>query len=387
MDFPGVFDALFFRKGRGGEMKKILAGFIMDGRSGGIDKYLLNFFNNVNSGGVHVDFLTNEIDEELERQLASQGSRIFAIPNLKHPLAQYRRVRHILENEKYDIVYLNISTAIDCIAAFAAKSKGISKIMLHSHSSGNDCESTGKRTLFNIIHFICRLFFYRAGTEYYGCSKKAGIWMFPKRIVCSDRFQTIFNAVDLQKFSYSPLVREEVRTELHLENKFVVGHAGNFVYQKNHYFLIDIFEKIKEACPEAVLLLAGTGERFEVVKKIIKEKGLEDSVQLLGFRKDMDRLMQGMDFFILPSYFEGLPTVAVEAQASGLPCLMSDSITGEAKITESCWFLPLKESPKKWSRFVLEHKEADRRHPCWVGNKENYSLDTLKKQQNRLLDA
>ena len=97
--------------------------------------------------------------------------------------------------------------------------------------------------------------------------------------------------------------------------------------------------------------------------------------------------MQGMDFFVLPSYFEGLPTVAVEAQASGLPCLMSDTITRETKITENCWFLPLKESPEAWGQFILEHQEADRSRPHWVGNKENYSLETLKTQQNRLLEA
>ena len=367
-------------------MKKILAGFIMDGHSGGIDKYLLNFLENVNSANVRVDFLTNEIDGELEAYLKRYGSSIFAIANLRHPYAQYRQVREILDKGNYDIVYLNISTAIDCIAAWAARRKKVPRILLHSHSSGNDCESTVKRRIFNTIHYICRLFLYRAGTEYYGCSEKAGLWMFPEKIVRSKDFHTIFNAVNLEKFAYDPSVREEVRKELKLENKFVVGHAGNFVYQKNHYFLIDVFEALKKSCPQAVLVLAGTGERFETVKKILHEKELEDSVRLLGFRSDMERLMQGMDFFLLPSYFEGLPTVAVEAQASGLPCLMSDTITREAKITENCWFLSLKDHPDKWSDFVLEHRNGDREKISWVGNKEQYSMEKLKKQQRMLLE-
>ena len=132
--------------------------------------------------------------------------------------------------------------------------------------------------------------------------------------------------------------------------------------------------------------LAGTGERFEIVKEIIQKKGLEDSVRLLGFRQDVERLMQGMDFFVLPSYFEGLPTVAVEAQASGLPCLMSDTITGEARITKNCWYLSLKASPGKWSDFILEHKTVNREKIQWVGSREQYSMEALKQQQKRLLE-
>lgn len=367
-------------------MIKVLAGFIMDGHGGGIDKYLLNFLDNVHTKEVQIDFLTNEIAPELESHLKKYGSRIFAIPNLKHPVGQYRSVCKIIEEGQYNMVYLNTSTAIDCIAAWAAKGKKIPRILIHSHSSGNDCESTLKRTIFDIIHKFCRMFLYRAGTEYYGCSKKAGIWMFPKEIVESDRFHTIFNAVDLTKFTYSSEIREEVRQELKLENKFVVGHVGNFVYQKNHYYLIDIFEQLKKKCPEAVLLLLGQGERFENVRTIIREKGLEDSVKLLGFRKDAQRLFQAMDFFVLPSNFEGLPTVGVEAQCTGLPCLMSDTITEEVKITEKCWFLSIKESPELWAEFILRHRGDNREQISWMGEKENYSLETLKKQQQMLLE-
>lgn len=367
-------------------MKKVLAGFLMDGHSGGIDKYLLNFLENVHTEEIQIDFLTNQIDPELETYLKQYNSEIFAIPNLKHPVGQYKTVSRILEQGQYDIVYLNISTAIDCIAAWAAIHKKVPRRLLHSHSSGNDCESMLKRVMFDVIHKFCRLSLYRTATEYYGCSKKAGIWMFPKKIVESDRFQTIFNAVDMTKFVYSSQIREEVRREWNLENKFVVGHVGNFVYQKNHYYLIEVFEKLKKKCPEAVLLLLGKGERFERVQTLIREKGLEDSVLLLGFRKDAQRLFQAMDFFVLPSNFEGLPTVGVEAQCTGLPCLMSDTITEEVKITQQCWFLSLKEPPEIWADFLLAHRMSNREQICWIGEKERYSLKTLKEQQKRLLD-
>lgn len=367
-------------------MKKILVGFIIDGQGGGIDKYLLNFLENVHTKETQIDFLTNEISPELKHYLQKYHSRIFAIPNLKHPVGQYREVCKILQREQYDVVYLNISTAIDCITALAAKAKKVPRILIHSHTSGNDLENPVKRMIYDTIHKFCRLFLYRTATAYYGCSEKAGLWMFPSKIVKSDKFQTVFNAVDLNKFMYKDSVRNEVRKELNLENKFVVGHVGNFVYQKNHYFLIDIFEKLREKFPDAILLLIGKGERFETVKKLIQEKGLEDSVRLLGFRKDSDRIFQAMDFFLLPSYFEGLPTVGVEAQCTGLPCLMSDTITREVKITENCWFLPLKEKPEIWAEFILNHRRINREHISWIGKREAYSLETLKQQQKKLLE-
>lgn len=364
--------------------QKILVGFVMDGKGGGIDKYLLNFLDNVWNEELQIDFLSNETDKELEQYLQKYHSRIFAIANLRHPFSQYRQVKELIKREKYNIVYLNISTAIDCIAAIAAKHCRVERIMLHSHSSGNDCESTMKRKIMDSIHYICRSFFYRFGTEYYGCSEKAGEWMFPKKIVKSSGFQTIFNAVDINKFSFNKQIREEVRLELGLEGKFVIGHVGNFCYQKNHYFLLDVFKEFRKSCPDAVLLLVGQGVRFDTIKKIIEENNLQKNVILTGFRKDVYRLFQGMDFFVLPSNFEGLPTVGVEAQCCGLPCLMSSYITKETKITKKCWFLPLNADTKKWAEFILKNKSYNREEIDWVNNRESYSLEHLKRQQRNL---
>lgn len=366
-------------------MGKILTGFIMDGHGGGVDKYLLNFIENVYSENVEIDFLTNDVDKELEKFLSKYHSHLFAIANLKHPFKQFQQVCRIIEEGQYDTVYLNVSTAIDCIAAWAAKKKKVRRILIHSHSSGNDCENTGKRVVFNMIHYICRLFLYRTATEYYGCSKKAGLWLFPEKIVTSNRFQTIFNAVNLNEYVFNPQIRKQVRREFGLEDKFVVGHVGSFSYAKNHYFLIQIFEKIREKNPNAVLLLVGDGIRFEKVRNMVKERGLESSVRMLGFRSDVSRLLQAMDFFLLPSCFEGLPTVSIEAQCTGLPCLMSDRITDEAKITEDCSFLSIKKSPDEWAEFVLSHKKEDRSRILWMERKEKYSLRELKKQQQELV--
>ncbi len=355
---------------------KVLVGFIMDGKSGGIDKYLLNVLEQISNhsalawpetekkenekiqGTITLDFLTNEVEPNLEKKLAAYGSKIYAIPNLKHPKGQYDKVREILEQGAYDAVYFNISTAIDLIAAKAAKDAGVKRRMIHSHSSGNDCESKLKRFVFDTIHNLCKHFLYRYGNEFYGCSIKAGEWLFPRKIVESENFQVIHNAVDRKKFSYDPELRESIRKELGCAREdYVYGHVGNFCYQKNHYFLLEIFNKVHEIQPEAKLWLVGDGPRFQEVKKRIKEMGLEDCVKLLGRRSDTHALYQGMDAFLLPSNFEGLPIAGIEAQSAGLPCYMSDTITKESKITHNCYFLSLKKKPDYWAKRIVGNKK------------------------------
>lgn len=175
-------------------MKKILLGFIMDGRSGGLDTYLLHFIDAVWKEGMQIDLLTNEADSELKKHLSRYGSRLTEIATLKHPLKQFRQVKQLIRKEKYDIVYLNVSTSMDMPAAFAAKSCQVPRRILHSHSGGNDCESPLKKMIFDILQRVCRPVFYRAGNEFCACSVKAGYWMFPRRIVQSENFQVIYNA-------------------------------------------------------------------------------------------------------------------------------------------------------------------------------------------------
>lgn len=338
-------------------MKKILVGFLIDGKTGGIDNYLMNFLDAVKDWEVQADFLANDRNEELEKALEECGSTLYAIANLKRPLKQFQQVCQILEKGKYEIVYLNISTAIDCIAAMAAKRCGVKKIVLHSHSSGNDCENAVKRWAYNGIHYCCRTFLYKKATHFYGCSEKAGEWMYPSKIVRSDQFQVIFNTVDRQRFAYSKEIRDAVRKELGLENTWVIGHVGTFCYQKNHEFLIRVFAEISKKVREARLLLLGNGVRMRRVKEQTERLGISEKVLFLGWRPDAERIFQAMDLFLLPSNFEGLPTVGIEAQCCGLTCIFSDTITKETAITDRCYFKSLKEPAEKWAQFILEHRE------------------------------
>lgn len=366
-------------------MKKVLLGFIMDGKSGGLDTYLLHFIEAVWNENVQIDLLTNEVNPELKEHLKKYHVRLFAIANLWHPVQQFRQVRYLIRKEQYGMVYLNISTSMDCIAAFAAKSCRVPRRVLHSHSGGNDCESAAKRTVFDTLQKICRHFLYRAGNEFYGCSRKAGYWMYPARIVDSEKFHVIYNAVDREKFTYRPEMREKVREEMGLEGKFVVGHVGNFCYQKNHEFLIRIFQKLHQMEPESVLLLVGRGIRYEQVQKQAQDAGLTDCVRFLGWRTDVDCLFQAMDVFLLPSHFEGLPTVGIEAQCTALPCVISDTVTEETRITDRCSFVKATETPEQWAAEVLRWKDSDRLTARYLDEVRNYDLKEQKKQLRELV--
>ena len=366
-------------------MKRILTGFIGDGKAGGVDRYLLNFLEAVHGEEIQIDFLTNEIDESLQNELKRYRSRLYAVATLKHPIRQYRQICTILKENSYDMVYLNLSTAIECITAFAAKKMGIKERALHSHSSGNDRQSALSRMIYNSIHRICRLFLYRTGTMFYACSITAGEWLYPKKIVRSERFEVIYNAVDKRKFCYQPDLRRQMRSELGIEENYVIGHVGNFCYPKNCRFLIEVFEQIHKLNKQAILLLIGTGAEIEDIKQVVKEKKLQNAVRFLGWRNDTDKLYQAMDTFLLPSRFEGLPIVGVEAQSTGLQCVFSTEVTKEVQIQKECYFLDLKQSPKQWAELILAHREYDRKKIQYLKEAENYDLERQVRQLRRIV--
>lgn len=367
---------------------KVLVGFIGDGKQGGIDKYLLNFWESVISDEVQIDFLTNEKGEELLEKLEQYNSHLYQIPTLKHPIKQYLTVKKLLTSEKYDVLYLNISTAINFVAALAGWRIGVKKRVLHSHSSGNDCENMFKRKLLDLCHGLCKSFFYKFGNDYYACSKKAAEWLFPKRLVRNGKVDIVYNAVDTDKFAYKPLLREAVRKKLGVSDELVLGHVGNFVYQKNYKFLIAVFENIVAIDSNVKLLLIGKGPQYEEIVRYTDACGISDKITFLGWRKDVADLYQAMDMFLLPSNFEGLPIVGVEAQSVGLKCIFSDKITKEVKLTKEAEFLPInsKEALKIWTDHILSGKDYDREKNTIIQNRELYDLNQQKKSYLKVIE-
>ena len=183
--------------------------------------------------------------------------------------------------------------------------------------------------------------------ELFACSKKAGQWMFN-----TDNFITLNNAINSKEYAYNEKKSKDLKEALGLSNKFVIGHVGRFFKQKNHTFLIDIFKELSQINEDAVLMLVGGGELEEEIKNKVNELGLSDKVLFLGVRDDIPDLMQVMDVFLLPSLYEGLPLVLVEAQAAGLKCVISDTISSESIITNNVKIMRLEDSINEWAKCV-----------------------------------
>ena len=252
-------------------------------------------------------------------------------------LPQYlKSLEDLFRKNQYRIVHSNVNT-LSVFPLYAAKKAGVPVRISHSHSTSNARE--WKR---NIIKNILRPFSKRYATDYFACSELAGRYLFGNKTFDQGKVKIIHNAIDLDKFKFDPEARKKLRKELDIDEKtIVIGHVGRFVKQKNHDFLIDVFNEYHAKTPDSKLLLIGTGPLEEKIKAKVKKLNLENSVLFLGQRNDTNKLYSVMDVFCLPSLYEGLPVVGVEAQAAGLLCIVSNKVSKETKVTENFIFLPL----------------------------------------------
>lgn len=342
-------------------MKKILVGFIMDGKAGGIDRYLLNFFDSVKGNDVEIDFLTNSVAPELKKYIEAGNGNLIEVSSLMHPFKQYREIYDLVKKNRYDKAYFNISTGIAFPAVRAARKAGLKQVIVHSHNSGYDCLNPLKRKFMILLHNLAKGQICKYATDFYTCSDKAASWLFTRKVTESGAVVHIQNAIDTSEFSFSQEKRDEIRCRLGVEDKFVIGNVGNALYQKNHFFLIDVFAKAAEKDKDAVLILIGDGPLESAIKEKIESLGLRDRVMMLGRVNASDGYMSAFDVFALPSVFEGMPIVSVEAQCSSLPCVFSNTITDEAKISNMCEFVSIEaNSVEKWADALLKYKNADR---------------------------
>lgn len=306
---------------------------------GGLETMLMNYYRNIDRTQVQFDFLVHRqeraaYDDEIE----SLGGKIYRLPRLNPWNCSYLNAlnRFFDEHPEYKIVHSHL----DCMSAIpltAAKRAGVPVRVAHSHSSSQDRD----------LKYILKLYYKRkiptVATALFACGDSAGRWMFSK-----NPFSVVNNAIDAKCYVYDPVVREKERKKLGIRNNtLVVGNVGRFSYPKNHVFLIDIFSEVIKRC-NAVLLLVGDGELRPMVEKKVQELGIQDHVIFAGVRSDVPDLMQAMDVFVFPSHYEGLPVTLIEAQAAGLPCLISDGVPLECKKTDLVYQLPLKDHPERW---------------------------------------
>ena len=322
-------------------------------KGSGIMGVIMNYYRNIDRKKVQFDFLCfTPMQCTYETEIKGLGGEIYYLskPSVKSFFSDYREYdRFFCENsKKYKAVHLHLAFLHSFILPLAKK-YGIRHHIVHSHNT-----KYSEKLIGSIRNYILCQGLKKQANHYFACSKKAGEFLYGKKDVKSGKVRVINNAVDCDKYKYDKIFREEVRTELGINDKVVIGHVGRFAEQKNHTFLIDIFSEIKKRESRSILMLAGDGPLFNQMKDKAERLGLTKDILFLGVRNDVYRLLQAMDVFVMPSLFEGLPVIGVEAQASGLKCFMSDTVTKETAIIDVV-FLDLKCSAGFWAEKILEN--------------------------------
>lgn len=312
---------------------------------GGVESTIMNLYRNIDHSEVIFDFFVeNESLIVNKKEIESYGGSIKIVPRYSRIFAFRKTLIKYFTQTKYDIVHVNMN-AQSFIAIGAAKKAGIKVRIAHSHTSSNKKE--GMR---HIIKSILRVFSKKNVTNYFACSEQAGKWLFGKT---KNSVYVLNNGIDYNRFAFNDKKRKEVRNKLGInENEILIGHIGRFMKQKNHRFLIDTFGLISKQNSNYKLCLIGNGEYLPDIKKLVDKKHLNGNVIFVGSVSNVEDYYSAFDLFVLPSLYEGLPVVGIEAQCNGLKCMFSNEITKESKILDGTEFLKINSS-KDWANKIV----------------------------------
>lgn len=348
------------------------------GDAGGISAVVLNYYRFLDRTKIHFDIaLTIPEAGQNANALKELGAEIHFLPLKSQGMDAFRRaLEKLLVEGKYDALHVHESET--CYVALAVARKiGIRCRIAHSHtcSPWEGVKGELRRLSGCVLN-------YHYATHVIGCGRRAGERVFGKWNMTRPKAMVLPNAVDTARFAYNTQVREEVRRELGVEGKFVIGMVGRLSEEKNNLYALDLMPRILEEVPDAVLVVAGNGPDEEKFREKVRDRKLEAAVKQLGRRSDVDRLYQAFDVYLLPSFTEGFPVAAVEAMASGLPVLLSDAITRELEFGSAVTYLPLKD-PEAWVKAALAWRQDAGREQR-QGEPAAHTLDI--RQNARLLE-
>lgn len=309
---------------------------------GGLETFIMNIYRNLDRSKVQFDFILNyRGDNDYCNEIESMGGKIYLVSRkLSHPVKNYKEVKKIISDNNYQIVIRHSDNAFPVTDLLAAKKGGASRRIYQSHSSNSKLK---------ILHYYFRTWMKNVPTDRFACSENAGKWMYGKL-----DFKVIKNVIDINKNLYNKAVREEELNKWNFNGKKVYAHVGSYSPVKNHKFLINVFSEITKLQENAVLLLIGEGDLRNDLEEQIKALNLQDKVILTGIRHDVPRLLQMADIFMFPSIYEGLPLSLIEAQAAGLRCIISDSITDEVKVTDLVTKMSINDEAVNWAKKAVK---------------------------------
>lgn len=347
--------------------------------TGGVTSLVLNIAESIDKNKVTFDYLTFYDRKEFaeDRALACGGKKyVVPIDHYKNPimraLFKFFYAIKVIRSCNPDIIHLNTSQPYEVLVGISAKLAGTKKVFFHSHNSATEKESGIRR----IVNACCKKIIPLISDCNLACSFLAAKYMYTKKVIKDKKYILVKNGIQTDRYKFNDRIRKEYRSKLGLEDKIVIGHIGRFTKQKNHKFMVDIFEQIHKKNPNTVLLLIGVGELFDEIKCYVKNKNLDESIIFFGATTEVPQLLQAMDCFLFPSLYEGLPVAGVEVQAAGLPIVMSDTITREVDIAELATYVSLEESADKWADIVLEEckRKIDRKSKASIVKKAGFDI-------------
>ena len=334
--------------------KRILHTFkVMD--RGGAETLIMNIYRHINRDEVQFDFAVHsDLPGHYDDEIRSLGGRIFHLPSPQKNIATYMRsLRKILRDHGPFTGIHSHLLFFSGIVLYIAKKEGIPIRVAHSHSIKDGHTFNLNR---KVYHYIMKRLIHSNATQKLGCSKEACDYLFGKKFWDNNRVKIIKNTIDLKPFERAALKsREHIRKGLSLPTDVpIIGHVGRFNKVKNHTFIIEVFDKLRQQIPNARLVLVGDGPEKNNIEALVQKKRLQDYVYFLGVRSDVPEIMRALDVFLFPSIYEGIPLVLIEAQASGVPCVVSNTITKEVNLGLTK-FLNLNQPIDNWVTTILEN--------------------------------
>lgn len=322
-------------------MKKILISPTLGLDLEGITSVIYNYTKAMDRSDLQISFLTyGDLKPAVRERFEALGEILFVSDRKQSTLAYVKDYVALLKKHRFDVVHINGNSGTMVIEVLLAKLCGVKNIMVHAHST---------RTSHPVVNAVMKTPMMFLADECIACSEASGQWLYGRH-----PYTLLNNAIDLSNFRYEDALRQRYREEFGVGDGCLIGHIGHFTEPKNHFFLIDIFAQFHKLEPASKLLLISDGPRFQQVKEKVAALGLEDAVIFAGRRSDVAGIYSAMDLFILPSCWEGLPLVMVEAQVNGLPLLVSEAVTKVAGCTDRVWYKALEDGAESWAHCLQE---------------------------------
>jgi len=352
-------------------------------KAGGAETFLMKVYRALDKSKFQMDFclFSNEIGY-YEPEIETMGGTIFHIkPKTESIVKSLCQIYSIVKNEKYKYVMRVSPRSLSALDLLAARIGGAEKLIFRSSNT-----KPGDSQIDKTLHWIFRWMPMIIPNVKFAPSKAAAEYLFGKAGVNKGKVSIIKNAIPIEEYRFSSAERMRIRDELKCENKTIIGHIGRFTKQKNHKFLLEVFKEYTEKNPESILLLLGEGDMLREIRDLSEKLDLDKKIIYAGIRKDVPAILMAMDLLLLPSLYEGMPNVVIEAQATSLPCLLSDRITSEVALTDLVEFMSLDDGNSLWAEKIEDilkwgiKREEEHNFP-----KEEYEIERTTRILERLI--